>query len=139
MRKLLIGGVLVGLGVVALSATTHSSQTSLFAPIWSFQQQTLRVFGIKETSRITPLSLLKKHHKVIQGTVCFYPLEVKCIDGLCGENGSYWEVSVNGDTKHYNANSTLKRSDRVRWAFREPHGKNRLGLKSHDLSFLEEI
>lgn len=83
---------------------------------------------MKKKERLTPLKLVQRHHKVTQGTVCWYPLEVKCIDDRCGENGSYWEVSVNGDTRHYNANSTLKRSDRVLWVFQTPHAH--LGQRS---------
>lgn len=68
--------------------------------------------------RMTPLKLLQRHHKVVQGTVCFYPLEVKCIDNVCGESpNSYWEVSVNGNTKNYNANSTVMLSDITVWHF----------------------
>ena len=70
-----------------------------------------------QIQRITPLALLKRNHKVTQGTVCWYPLEVKCVDDVCGNDKSYWEVSVNGDTRHYNANSTVKKSDVVNWHF----------------------
>lgn len=68
-------------------------------------------------SRLTPLKLLR-HHQIKQGTVCWYPLEVKCIDNVCGEpEHSYWQVSVNGNIRNYNANSTVKRSDVVRWHY----------------------
>jgi len=70
-----------------------------------------------QIERITPLKLLQRNHKVTQGFVCWYPFEVKCIDDKCGDDKSYWEVSVNGDTRHYNANSRLKKSDVVRWTF----------------------
>ena len=84
----------------------------MFHPITSIPPQ--RPMKIE---RLTPLALIKRNHKVTQGTVCFYPLEVKCIDDVCGDSKSYWEVSVNGNTRDYNANSTLKRSDMVNWVF----------------------
>ena len=86
----------------------------LFQPI---QVSYPHMFNPHRVERITPLTLIKRNHKVTQGTVCLYPLEVKCIDDVCGDNKSYWEVSVNGNTRDYNANSTVRRGDVVRWKY----------------------
>lgn len=66
----------------------------------------------------TPLRELRKTHKVEYGLVCWYPLEVRCIDNVCGETPkSYWEVLVNGDTRYHNANSKLQPGDKVEWKY----------------------
>jgi len=39
------------------------------------------------------------------------------IPKMCGENGSYWQVKVNGDSLHYNGNYHIKPSDLVEWEF----------------------
>lgn len=95
-----IVGLVVGLGAITASYMVNQIPTVI------------------RQERLTPLSLVQKHHRIAQGTVCFYPLEVKCIDDVCGETpSSYWEISVNGDTSHYNANSTIRHSDRVLWHY----------------------
>ena len=64
-------------------------------------------------SHTTPIKELEKSHKITRGLMCWHPFEVKCIDGVCGENGSYWMVKVNGDSLHFNGNSKINPSDLV--------------------------
>ena len=75
------------------------------------------------TSYTTPIKELEKSHKITRGFMCWHPMEVKCIDGVCGENGSYWMVKVNGDSLHFNGNSHIKPSDKVEWEFVSSEGK----------------
>ena len=71
----------------------------------------------KAPTHSTPIKELEKSHKVTRGFMCWHPFEVKCIDGVCGENGSYWMVKVNGDSLHYNANSRINPTDLVEWKY----------------------
>lgn len=91
----------------------------MFQPVTTYP----KMLNPVRTERMTPLKLLQRNHVVKHGLVCFYPLEVRCIDGVCGDNDSYWEVSVNGDTRYHNANSPVKKSDVVRWTYASSKGK----------------
>lgn len=94
----------------------------LFLPVVQPVYQTYIQYQPIETT--TPLKVLQRTHKVTQGFVCFYPLEVKCIDDLCAEEGkSFWIVKVNGDSDHYNANSKIKPGDSVEWVYVSSEGK----------------
>ena len=85
----------------------------VFAPI----VQPIYQYYIQPSGYSTPIRELEKSHKVTRGFMCWHPFEVKCIDDVCGENGSYWMVKVNGDSLHYNANSPIKPTDLVEWEY----------------------
>lgn len=66
----------------------------------------------------TPMHELQRTHKVTRGFVCFHPMEVRCIDDVCGNTPkSYWRLKVNGDSLHFNANSRILPTDRVEWVY----------------------
>ena len=75
-------------------------------------------FQFHTASHTTPIRELKKSHKVTHGFMCWHPMEVKCIDEVCGDGKkSYWIVKVNGDSLHFNGNSHINPSDLVEWEY----------------------
>lgn len=110
-KKILL---ICSLGAVLLGATISYAEPVLLPVFRTALDGTL----FAPQTQTTPLHELTKNHKVVLGLVCWFPMEVKCIDGVCGDGTTaYWELRVNGDTRHYNANSKILPTDKVEWVY----------------------
>ena len=62
----------------------------------------------------TALEMLQKKHDVELN----YAGSIKCIDGICGESGYWWPMSVNGKTSSLGPKSYIVRNnDRIEFEF----------------------
>lgn len=55
--------------------------------------------------------------RVKYGLVCLDPSGILCINDVCGENGTYWTIKVNGDYQNHSSHSRLSSGDVVEMAY----------------------
>lgn len=67
----------------------------------------------------TVVDVMRQEHNVTQGFVCFSEADVRCIDDICGDEDSYWWITVNGNSD-VNALTPVKPSDKVEWFYVNP-------------------
>jgi len=87
---------------------------------------------------VTADEFIERNYAIDRGFVCVSNRDIKCVQGLCGDEEHYWSLVINGDSQNASLKTLVKPGDVVELVYKKKSQKDHERLQDWLLSSARE-